>query len=373
MQEIDVDVAVVGAGAIGLACAAVLSSAGHSVLLIERRRGIGEETSSRNSGVIHAGLYYPHGSLKALTCVEGRERVYARCAREALPHRKCGKLVVATDETERAQLETIRERGLQNGAGALRILDTMELRRLEPRVRAIAALWSPETGIMDVHELMASYKRQALQHGAELCMATSIEAIEPQADALLVRTRSLDGEPAGMTARFVINAAGLESDRVAALAGLDVDALGYRLHPCKGDYFALASRLRGSITHLVYPVPVHAGLGTHLTLDLGGALRAGPDTEYIDQIRYDVDPAKAKGFAEAVRRYFPDVRDEDVTPDYAGIRPKLQGPGDSFRDFVIEEASRHGVPGLINLIGIESPGLTASEAIAERVAAIVRG
>jgi L-2-hydroxyglutarate oxidase LhgO len=186
-----------------------------------------------------------------------------------------------------------------------------------------------------------------------------------------VETRNSSGEAYALGATHVVNAAGLASDRVAELAGVDVDALGYRLHPCKGDYFVLSPRLRGIASHLIYPVPVHAGLGVHLTLDLGGKVTAGPDTEYVDHVRYDVDSAKAARFGQALRRYLPEVRDDDLSPDYAGVRPKLQGPGEPFADFVIEEASANGAPGLVNLIGIESPGLTASAAIADRVLALL--
>jgi L-2-hydroxyglutarate oxidase LhgO len=365
----DVDVAIVGAGVVGLACAARLARE-RSVILIERHTTVGEETSSRNSGVIHAGLYYATGSLKALTCVEGRARLYARCEREQLPHQRCGKVLVATQEAEIAQLEALCARGLANDAGAMRMLDAAEVQRLEPRVRALAGVWSPETGIVDAHALMNSYKVEALTHGAELCLATQVEALEPVAGGVRVRTRSRSGEISELIAERVINAAGLSADRIAELAGLDVDALGYRLYPCKGDYFSLRAGLRGLVRHLVYPAPVAAGLGVHITFDLAGALRAGPDTEYISELRYDVDPNKTRVFGEALRRYLPEVRDEDLSPDYAGIRPKLQGPGQAARDFAIEDASAHGAPGLINLFGIESPGLTASEAIAERVAAL---
>jgi L-2-hydroxyglutarate oxidase LhgO len=374
---IEVDAAVVGAGAVGLACAARLARAGHSVLILEALAAVGQESSARNSGVIHAGLYYPSGSLKALSCVEGRARLYARCAREQIPHLRCGKLVVATDDRERSKLEVIHAQGLRNDAGALRMLDGAELRALEPRVRAIAALWSPETGIVDQHGLIASYKREALAHGAELCLHTQVIGIDPAPNGLTLTTRAVASgdaafaETARVTASWVINAAGLRADAIAALAGLDVDALRYRLHPCKGDYFELASSLRGMVEHLIYPMPEQAGLGVHVTLDLSGALRAGPDTEYVPAPVYDVDPAKAAHFAAAVQRYLPEVRVEHFTPGYAGVRPKLAGPGEAFRDFVIEEASAHGAPRLINLIGIESPGLTASEAIAERVAALV--
>jgi L-2-hydroxyglutarate oxidase LhgO len=373
----DFDAAVVGAGAVGLACAARLARAGRSVLILEALGAVGQESSARNSGVIHAGLYYPSGSLKALTCVEGRARLYARCAREQLAHRRCGKLVVATNDGERAKLETIHAQGTRNDAGALRMIDAAELRVLEPRVRAIAALWSPETGIVDQHELISSYKREALAHGAELSLHTQVVGIDPAPDGLTLttRTRSAGTGPSDelsrVTASWVINAAGLRADAIAALAGLDVDALRYRLHPCKGDYFELASSLRGMVEHLIYPMPEQAGLGVHVTLDLSGALRAGPDAHYVPEPVYHVDPGKAAHFAAAVQRYLPDVRVEHFTPGYAGVRPKLAGPGESFRDFVIEEASAHGAPRLINLIGIESPGLTASEAIAERVHALI--
>jgi L-2-hydroxyglutarate oxidase LhgO len=367
----DIEVAIVGAGVIGLACAARLARAGRTVIVIERHVREAEESSTHNSGVIHAGLYYAPGSLKATTCAEGRERLYARCQRENLPHQRCGKLVVASAPGERATLEEILARGLRNGAGALRLIEGAELRALEPRVHALCALWSPETGIVDAHELCASYKREALAHGAAFAFATQLEAIEALTGGLRVRTRARSGEVAELVAERVINAAGLGADRVAELAGLDVDALGYRLHPCKGDYFSLRAGLRGLVQHLVYPVPAQAGLGIHLTLDLAGGLRAGPDTEYVASARYDVDAAKAAAFGAALRRYVPEVQDADLSPDYAGVRAKLQGPGQAPRDFVIEDARAHGAPGLVNLIGIESPGLTASEAIAERVAALL--
>jgi L-2-hydroxyglutarate oxidase LhgO len=367
MRVADIEVAIVGAGAVGLACAARLARDGRSLIVLERNLREAEESSTRNSGVIHAGLYYAPGSLKALTCVEGRDRLYARCARESLPHMRCGKLVVATDAAERVTLEALLARGLENGAGELRLIEAAEVRALEPNVHAVCALWSPETGVVDAHALCASYKREALAHGAEFAFGSEVEGVDRTREGLRVRTRTRGGEHGEVVAEHVINAAGLASDRIAELAGLDIDALGYRLHPCKGDYFALRPGLRGLVTHLVYPVPAQAGLGIHLTLDLAGALRAGPDTEYVAAPRYDVDARKAARFGAALRRYVPSVRDEDLSPDYAGVRAKLQGPGQALADFVIEDASAHGVPGLVNLVGIESPGLTASEAIAERV------
>jgi len=369
-----VDVVVVGAGAVGLACAARLAGPPRSLVVIERGERVGDETSARNSGVIHAGLYYESGSLKAQTCVEGRQRLYARCARERLPHRRTGKLVVAVEEAERSALEQLLARGLANGAGALRMLDARELAKLEPRVRGVAALLSPESGIVDAAALVQSYKREALARGAEIVLRTAVEGIkrdEHATSGLCVRTIDSSGERSTLRAQWVINAAGLGATTLAERAGLPIDALGYRMHPCKGDYFALASSLRGIVSRLVYPMPVQAGLGVHVTLDLAGELRAGPDTEYVTELRYDVDPNKAERFAAALQRYLPEVRVEHLRPDYAGIRPKLQGPGEPARDFVIAHEAEHGMPGLLSLIGIESPGLTASEAVAERVATIV--
>lgn len=363
----DSDVAIVGAGAVGLACAAVLARRGLSVVVVERHEGPARETTGHNSGVVHAGLYYAPGSLQARACVRGRELLYARCARDGVPHRRTGKIVVATTGAEVAVLETLLARGRDNGAGALELIDGAELQRREPRVRAIAGLLSPESGIVDAYGLASSYAAEAQAHGAAFAYRTTLAGLAPSQEGWRVETRSASGEPHALRARIVINAAGLSSDRVAELAGLDVTALGWRLRYCKGDYFAL--RGRGSLRHLVYPVPSHAGLGVHVTMDLGGALRAGPDTEYVDEPRYDLDPSKASAFAAALRRYLPDVADDDLSPDYAGVRPKLYGPSEPPRDFVLEERPR----GLVHLVGIESPGLTASEALAEEVAALVLG
>jgi L-2-hydroxyglutarate oxidase LhgO len=363
---------VIGAGVVGLACAAALARRGSEVWILERNAEPGREISSRNSEVIHAGLYYPQGSLKAKTCVAGRERLYARCARLGLPHRRTGKLVVAAREEERATLERLHDLGRANGAGALELVEGSRVRELEPRVRALAGLWSPESGIVDAHALVSSYQAEAESHGAALVRRTLVLGLERRRELWRVATRGAGGERFDLEAPFVINAAGLESDHIAELAGLDTEALGYRLHPCKGDYFSVAPRLGALTQRLVYPVPASAGLGIHVTLDLGGRYRLGPDTEYVDAPRFDVDPAKAARFAEAVRVYLPEIQARDLVPDFAGVRPKLQGPGEPFRDYVIEEASRHGAPGLVNLIGIESPGLTAAGEIAECVALLVR-
>jgi len=363
----DVDVAVIGAGAVGLACAAELAVRGKRVVVLERHRRIAQETTSRNSGVIHAGLYHPRDTLKARLCVEGRRLLYERCERFGIPHRKCGKILVATSDSERARLESIYTQGLENGAGKLALLDGGEVARLEPQVRAVAGLLSPETGIVDAHALADSYRREAETADAVLALDHTVGALDAVAGGWRVHARTSAGERADVGARFVVNAAGLDASRIASLAGLDVDALGYRQHLCKGDYFRLSPRHAGLARRLIYPVPAGAGLGIHITFDLGGKVLAGPDAEYVEDVRYDVDPDKAPLFGAALRRYLPQVSDDDLAPDYAGIRPKLAAPGQAFRDFVIEEAGKHGAPGLINLFGIESPGLTASPAIARHV------
>ena len=365
------EVAVIGAGVVGLACGAALARHGRRVVLLERHGSPGQETSTRNSQVIHAGLYYPTNSLKALCCVEGRERLYRRCEEYNIPHRRTGKLVVATEVQEQEALERIAELGSANGAGALELLAGDEIHRREPRVRACAGLWSPESGIVDAHQLLASYQAELESHGSEVVFQTRVEGLTRAGDLWRVDTRFDGEEPFELHVPWVVNAAGLDADRIATLAGLDAVELGYRVWRCKGDYFSVAPALGALTRHLVYPVPGQAGLGIHVTLDLGGRFLLGPDVEYVDRISYDVDPGKAEHFASAVRRYLPELRAEHLSPEMAGIRPKLQAPGEPFRDFVIAEESAHGCPGLVNLLGIESPGLTAADAIAERVVALL--
>ena len=357
---------------VGLAAAAALARAGRDVLLLERRAGLGQEISSRNSEVIHAGLYYPEGSWKARLCSAGRDALYARCERLRIPHRRLGKLVVATTPGEVDALEQLRARGAANGAPGLEILDGAAVRAREPAVHATAALWSPATGIVDAAALCASYAAEAESHGAVIALRSRVVAIEPRAGGW--RVEVVDAERSGtqVACGAVVNAAGLAADAVAERAGFDVDARGYRIHPCKGDYFALAPGRPLRLSALVYPLPVGPGLGIHATLDLAGRIRFGPDAEYVERVHYAVDPAKAGRFAEALRRFLPALRAEWLVPDQAGVRPKLARPGEPFRDFVVEEESAAGFPGFVNCLGIESPGLTAAPAIAERVVALLR-
>jgi len=358
---------------IGLATAAALARAGRSVIVVEKNPAIALETSTRNSEVIHAGIYYPKDSLKASLCVAGRELLYARCAERRIPHRKIGKFIVATEASEIAKLEALRERGTANGVVGLEIIGSEDVRRSEPQVRCCAALVSPETGIVDTDALCRSLLAEAESFGAQLALRVEVIAIERSAAGYRVCAREASGAQSAIDCAAMVNAAGLGGDALAECAGFDVDACGYRLHLCKGDYFALAATRGIRVSRLIYPLPAEASLGIHITIDLAGRIRLGPDAEYVDAVRYEVDESKRMAFARAVRRYLPALEAESLAPDFAGVRPKLAGPGEAFRDFVIREESEAGFPAFVNLIGIESPGLTAAPAIARRVVELLAG
>jgi L-2-hydroxyglutarate oxidase LhgO len=323
--------------------------------------------------VIHAGIYYPPGSLKARMCTAGRELLYERCAKYGIPHRRIGKVIVASEEGEVATVEGLCDAARANGVPGIELIDAAHIRRLEPEVRAVAALFSPETGIVDAHALALSFQAEAESHEAVLLPSFRVESLEATGRGWRVTGCRADAKREGVECSAVVNAAGLESDRIAELAGMDVEACGYRLHPCKGDYFSLAPGAHLRLSRLVYPVPAKVGLGVHATLDLAGRIRFGPDAEYVSEPVYEVDPGKATRFAEALRRYLPGIEERWLGPDYAGVRARLAGPGEGFRDFVIAEESAAGFPGLVNCIGIESPGLTAAPAIGQRVAELLAG
>lgn len=367
----DTGLTVVGAGVVGLAVAARLAPRHPDLILLERHPRHGQEASSRNSEVIHAGMYYPTGSLKARLCRRGNELLYALCARHEIPHRRITKLIVATRAEEEPALVEILERGRRNGV-ELRLLSAAEARALEPNVPAVAALFSPNTGIVSAHGLMDHFLHAVRQAGAIFQAHTELVALERRTGDYRLTVRT-GGEVESFTSERVVNAAGLEADTVAALAGIDVEAAGYRLHYCKGSYFSVRAAKAGLVSRLVYPVPGPASLGTHAVVGLDGRLRFGPDIEYQTDRRLDyrVDESRRAGFGEAVRRLVPAIRDEDLEPDIAGMRAKLQGPGETPRDFVIAEESARRLPGLVNLVGIDSPGLTCSPAIAEHVAALL--
>jgi L-2-hydroxyglutarate oxidase LhgO len=367
------DVVVIGAGVIGLAVASAISKDGRSVLVLERDTHIARGITSRNSEVVHAGIYYPADSLKAELCVRGRERLYAWCADRRVEARQLGKLIVATRAEEESILDDLLARGRANGVEGLELIDAAEVARLEPALSATRALHSPVTGIVDGHGFCLSLLAAAEAKGAVLAVGSRVRALEARSHGWRLEIVDGEGRTESIDAGFVVDAAGLEADSIAAAAGLDIDGLGWRQRPCKGDYFSLAPKSGIAFGRLIYPVPQEAGLGIHATLDLADRIRFGPDVEYVDTIRFDVDPNKAVAFHEAIRRYLPGITQADLVPDYAGIRPKLAGPGEGFRDFVVEEASAYGAPGFVACVGIESPGLTASLAIADRVASCYSG
>jgi L-2-hydroxyglutarate oxidase LhgO len=355
------DAVVIGAGVVGLAVARELALAGREVVILEAEEAIGTHTSSRNSEVIHAGIYYPKGSLKALACVEGRHLLYEYCRSHGVPHRCCGKLIVATDEAQIAELEAIRAKAHANGATDVVHVSRAQAFAMEPALSCVAALHSPSTGIIDSHALMLAYLGDAQAHGAMLALKSPLRKGAVRADA--VELHIAGSEP--ILARTVVNSAGLRAPSIAK----SFDGYPHELAPrelyAKGNYYSL--NRKNPFKRLIYPVPEPGGLGVHVTLDLAGQARFGPDVEWVETISYDVDPRRAARFYAAIRRYWPALPDDSLAPGYAGIRPKTSGPGEPARDFEIQGPRRHGAPGLVHLFGIESPGLTASLALARRV------
>jgi len=367
----DYDVIIIGAGVVGLAAAYNLSRRKRSVLVIEKHTSFGKETSSRNSEVIHSGIYYPENSLKALLCVAGNRMLYYWCEKKRVNYQKTGKLIVATSNTEEEALNTLLSQSEKNGAVPLDWISSRRLKELEPNLKASAALYSPSTGIVDSHGLMASPEATAIENRCDFAYRHTVIAIDKISNGFAISAESVDGSVFRVESQYVINAAGLNSDSVAELAGIDADTAGYRLHYAAGRYFRLAPAKAKLFKHLIYPVPLKniAGLGVHLTLDLGGGAKLGPDVEFLPDrtLDYNVPEELRFKFYEAAAKYIEGIKPEDISPDQAGIRPKLSQAGEPVRDFVIAEESSKGLPGFVNLIGIESPGLTASLAIGEKV------
>lgn len=361
----DVDCFVAGAGVVGLAIARALTLAGREVLVVEKAAAIGTGTSSRNSEVIHAGLHYAPGSFKARLCVAGRERLYAYCHEHGVAHRRTGKLLVAVEPDQLDRLQAIQINAAQCGVGDLTLLTRAEAETLEPALTCAGALLSPSTGIVDSQALMLSLRGDAEAAGVSFALLTTVAGAAIEADGIRIDTRDADGEGFRLKAGAFINAAGLDAQALARrIEGFPQDLVP-PLWLARGNYFALSGR--SPFSRLIYPVPVHGGLGVHLTLDLGGSARFGPDVEWIDRVDYTVDPGRSAAFYEEIRRYWPGLADGALHPAYAGVRPKLSGPGQPAADFIIQGPAEHGAGPIVNLFGIESPGLTASLAVADHV------
>jgi len=367
------DITIIGAGVVGLAIAAQVASKDREVYVLEKNETFGLEISSRQSGVIHSGIYYPESSLKAKMCVAGNRTLYELCERYDIGHRRVGKLIVATSDEEAGELQTLLERGRRNGTEGLRILSKREIKELEPNIEGVAAILSPSTGIIDSHGLMKYFIAKAKDEGGQIVYQTKVVGIEKIADGYKVTIQDSTGE-SSFTTKILINCAGLHSDKVAGLAGIDIAKAGYKLHYCKGEYFSIKSSRSTLVKRLIYPVPPPkiTGVGIHITFDLEGRMRLGPSIQYVGSIDYAVDNQHKQLFYDSVRRFLPFIEYDDLEPEMAGIRPKLQEPGGDVKDFVIRDESDKGLPRFINLIGIESPGLMASPAIANYVWGLIK-
>jgi L-2-hydroxyglutarate oxidase LhgO len=362
-------VLVIGAGVVGLAIARQAALAGHEVIVAEATGGIGNGVSSRNSEVIHAGMYYPTGSLRAKHCVRGRRMLYAFCASHGVPNKKVGKLIVATDEKQTAKIEGIAKQGEINGVEGLEFLGGNAARAMEPALNCTAALLSVETGIIDSHAFMLALEGDLEDRGGMIAFNTKIERLALSPSGWEVTFGGV--ESGTLTVDAVINSAGLGAQAIARATEGYAPSRVPRLVLAKGNYFGFNGR--PVFSHLIYPAPVEGGLGTHVTLDMAGRMRFGPDVEWTEREHYDLDVSRASAFYKSIRTYWPGLPDDSLVPDYCGIRPKLTGPGEPPADFMIDGPDDHGLPGLVQLFGIESPGLTSSLSIADEVVAYLDG
>ncbi|MFC1962763.1 NAD(P)/FAD-dependent oxidoreductase [Chloroflexota bacterium] len=364
-------ITIIGAGVIGLAVAAQVAGKGHEVYILEKNETFGQETSSRNSETIHAGIYYEEGSLKAETCVAGSTLLYELCQQHGIPYRKTGKLIVATRDEEVEKLAQLLEQGKRNGVDNLSMLSRREVKELEPNVEADAAILSPSSGVIDSHALMRFFHSKTKEKGVEIAYKAKAVGIERLSDGYEVEVQDSSSSYTFKT-EIIINCAGLYSDIIAQLTGIDIDEAGYKLRYCIGEYFSVSNRKSKMVERLIYPVPPGTGgLGIHTVLDVEGRMRLGPNARFVNEIDYKVDESQQKSFHDSVKGFLPFIEYNDLAPEMAGIRPKLQGPGENFRDFIIRHEKERGLPGFINLIGIESPGLTSSPAIAKHVERLI--
>ena len=371
-----VDLIIVGAGVVGLAVAAELSQSlsDPEIMLMDRHPKFGQDTSSRNSEVIHAGMYYPPNTLKAKLCVEGNPLLYEFCDRFHVPYERLGKLIIAREENEIAAVEGIYKQGISNQVPGLKMLNQNEIAAMEPNITAVAALYSTTTGIIDSHKLMAQLERSAVSNGAMMAYMHKVVGVNRCADGYEVKFIGPDGQEDELACTWLINCAGLYSDFIPAQLGIDVEAAGYKIYPVKGEYFSVAMSKSKLISHLIYPPPLKSlkGLGTHITKSLDGRARLGPNVQYVsDREDYDVDPTHIEEFYQAARSYLPFIEKDDLQSDMAGMRPKIQAPDGPVADFVICHETDRGLAGFINLVGIESPGLTSCLSIAKMVKEMV--
>ncbi len=365
----DADITIIGAGVIGLAIAREISEWNKNVYLLEKHLSFGQETSSRNSEVIHAGIYYTRGSLKSKLCVEGKWMLYDFCKKNDIPYNKCGKLIVATSEEEIKVIEGILHTALRNGVDDLEVFEKDQIAEIEPDIFALKALFSPSTGIVDSHSLMKQYETDAVNNGCNISYGSEVTGIEKIGGGYKISLIDSDKMDYSFTSRLVVNSAGLTSDKISEMVGITDSKLTIQF--CKGEYFRLNPPKNKLIKHLVYPVPHHnmEGIGIHVTIDMAGGVKLGPDVKYLDTNDYDykLTPSKQKAFYESAKKFLPFLEFDDLSPEMAGIRPKIQKPGEPLRDFYIAEETERGFPGFVNLIGMESPGLTSSIAIAKYV------
>ena len=369
----DADITIIGAGVVGLAIAENVSKTHKNVFLIEKHISFGQETSSRNSEVIHAGIYYTKDSLKARLCVEGKWMIYDYCKKYDIPYNNCGKLIVATSEEEISVIEGIRLTALKNGVDDLSFLEREQISELEPNIFALKALFSPSTGIVDSHSLMKQYETNSYNNGCQIVYGSEVTGISQIENGYKIDLSDADKKNYSFTTRIIINSAGLTSDKVSEMVGIKDDSL--KILFCKGEYFRINPPKNRLINRLVYPVPHQnmEGIGIHVTIDMGGGVKLGPDVKYLESNIYDykVTASKQEAFYKSVKKFLPFLEFDDIAPEMAGIRPKIQKPGEPLRDFYIMEETSRGYPGFINLIGMESPGLTSSIAIAKYVNGLI--
>jgi L-2-hydroxyglutarate oxidase LhgO len=370
---LDSDLTIIGAGVVGLAIAAKMSALNDSLFVIERYKKFGQESSSRNSEVVHSGIYYPSGSLKARLCVEGREKLYHYCDRNEIAYKKCGKLIVATDDSETEQLSGILMGARANGVMDAFLVDRQQIQELEPHIRAQQGIFFPSTGIVDSYSLMKQLETDSIRNGVNFVYNAEVLEINRIEGGYEISMIDADGEKFSFTSEMVVNSAGLSATRIARSVGI-YDP-NYHVYYWKGEYFSLGNGKHKLINRLIYPVPEknRVGLGIHTTINLDGRVKLGPNALYLEnnEPEYSVDPGHANQFYHSAKKFLPFLEAQDLYPDQAGIRPKLQKPGDPVMDFLIKEESERNLPGLVNLIGIESPGLTASLSIAEYVSTLL--